>query len=361
MCGIYGIVNVKQEPLSKDAQAAWPEILEALGVYATERGMDSSGVATMNTEGHIKAFKKMGASWFMYGDEGYRSVVTADEKTFATIGHTRFATHGAKTLGNAHPFVFDTVDGGKIAGVHNGIVHNANVLHDKRNHAVDSANLFKGMSAVPLKKWPKVWRRAQGSMAIAVLKSTGVTLTLTRNHNPLAVSACPKLGIVVFASTEDILKHALDAAGVTGTHPKTVDAYTALTFRCGEKGAVERVWGRDTTTSLVPYQHGVETDYHAGWDGWESQYDPHTRVARGAKKDYETPTHHPTIRSRNHKTGAANYRPAAPDRILIGSIPHVRCSACLAYRPVEYSSIVSGSWVCDGCGKYYKIEKEEKK
>lgn len=53
--------------------------------------------------------------------------------------HTRYATHGEKTISNAHPFAM-----GKIVGAHNGVISNHEEMNKKlnRNFAVDSMHLF---------------------------------------------------------------------------------------------------------------------------------------------------------------------------------------------------------------------------
>jgi asparagine synthetase B (glutamine-hydrolysing) len=61
--------------------------------------------------------------------------------------HTRYATTGARTIDNAHPF---TAHGsrGTVTGVHNGIIsnhHELNAMH-KRECAVDSQHIFQNLA-----------------------------------------------------------------------------------------------------------------------------------------------------------------------------------------------------------------------
>ena len=96
MCGIVGIIGV--EPVA-------PRLVDALK-RLEYRGYDSAGVATLE-HGSIsrrRAEGKLGMEP-LAGNIG--------------IGHTRWATHGAPTEGNAHPHATD-----KVAIVHNGIIEN---------------------------------------------------------------------------------------------------------------------------------------------------------------------------------------------------------------------------------------------
>jgi glucosamine--fructose-6-phosphate aminotransferase (isomerizing) len=103
MCGIVGILG---------ARPAAPLILEALG-RLEYRGYDSAGIATLH-EGDIERRRAEGKL-------GNLTAVLARRPLPGTtgIGHTRWATHGAPTEGNAHPHGTS-----RVSVVHNGIIEN---------------------------------------------------------------------------------------------------------------------------------------------------------------------------------------------------------------------------------------------
>jgi glucosamine--fructose-6-phosphate aminotransferase (isomerizing) len=103
MCGIVGIIGV--EPVA-------PRLVDALK-RLEYRGYDSAGVATL--EGGAIARRRA------EGKLGNLSTKLAMEPLggFIGIGHTRWATHGAPTEGNAHPHATE-----RVAVVHNGIIEN---------------------------------------------------------------------------------------------------------------------------------------------------------------------------------------------------------------------------------------------
>jgi glucosamine--fructose-6-phosphate aminotransferase (isomerizing) len=107
MCGIVGYVG----PGSS---------LEVLmgGLKRLEyRGYDSAGVAVLDDSGHLGTRKKAGKLGKLSDELGATPI--ADGHT--GIGHTRWATHGGPTDGNAHPHLGDD---GKLALIHNGIIEN---------------------------------------------------------------------------------------------------------------------------------------------------------------------------------------------------------------------------------------------
>ena len=103
MCGIVGVIGKGE---------AAPLLLEALR-RLEYRGYDSAGIATL-ADGRLDRRRAAGKLERLTA-ELERSPLAGR----TGIGHTRWATHGAPTEGNAHPH---TATG--VAVVHNGIIEN---------------------------------------------------------------------------------------------------------------------------------------------------------------------------------------------------------------------------------------------
>ena len=103
MCGIVGVIG---------GGAAAPVILEALR-RLEYRGYDSAGIATL-VNGHIERRRAEGKLANLAA-----SLDRAPLAGTTGIGHTRWATHGAPTEGNAHPH-----GTARVSIVHNGIIEN---------------------------------------------------------------------------------------------------------------------------------------------------------------------------------------------------------------------------------------------
>lgn len=113
MCGIVGFTGPQQ---------AAPVLLEGLK-RLEYRGYDSAGIA-VESEGKIRTEKCSG-----YLENLVK--MTDGGKTVpgnCGIGHTRWATHGAPTVTNAHPHISND---GHFAVVHNGIIENYAQLREE--------------------------------------------------------------------------------------------------------------------------------------------------------------------------------------------------------------------------------------
>jgi len=180
MCGIVGILG--KEDVSNT-------ILESLR-RLEYRGYDSAGIATI-VDGEIERRRA----------EGKLTNLAKELKGnplpgIVGIGHTRWATHGAPTLDNAHPHATE-----QVAVVHNGIIEN---FRDLKNELSDSGHTFtsdtdteviahlvthfleKGVA--PFEAFEKAVDRLEGAFGIAVvMRSEPDMLFAAREGSPLAI------------------------------------------------------------------------------------------------------------------------------------------------------------------------------
>ena len=106
MCGIVGYIG---------SRSASNIVLQGLKKLEY-RGYDSAGIATIAQNGHIEIRREVGKLRNLEGVLAHSPLVGE-----IGIGHTRWATHGAPSVRNAHPHLGMN---GRVVVVHNGIVEN---------------------------------------------------------------------------------------------------------------------------------------------------------------------------------------------------------------------------------------------
>lgn len=204
MCGIVGYVGT---------EAALDVLLS--GLQRLEyRGYDSAGIAVVNS-GTIAVEKCAGK----VGDLAAKLSASAIATSSATlgIGHTRWATHGAPTVENAHPHTDCT---GRLAIVHNGIIENYRALAmalTRRGHGLKSATdsellahlleerIIAGMS--PSEAALEVLGEVEGSVAMVIIDSDAPgRLVAARRDSPLLVGVSENSAIVA-SDIPAILEH----------------------------------------------------------------------------------------------------------------------------------------------------------
>lgn len=180
MCGIVGVLG--------DHEAA-PILVEALK-RLEYRGYDSAGIATVNDGvlGRRRAVGKL---------VNLSDLLVHDPLPGKSgIGHTRWATHGAPSVTNAHPH-----QAGPVAVVHNGIVENYRELRaelaengvnfvtetDTETVALMAAHyLDAGLS--PVDAAFKTINRLKGAFALAFLfNGEDDLIVAARKGSPLAI------------------------------------------------------------------------------------------------------------------------------------------------------------------------------
>ena len=181
MCGIIGILGSHQVA---------PQLVEALK-RLEYRGYDSAGVATIDAAGTLDRRRAVG-KLINLSDR----LVHEPLPGHAGIGHTRWATHGAATEGNAHPH-----KRGPVAVVHNGIIENFRELREELLAAglvpesetdtetvamLTAKHLSDGMS--PIEAARATLARLHGAFALAfIFDGEGDLMVAARKGSPLAV------------------------------------------------------------------------------------------------------------------------------------------------------------------------------
>jgi glucosamine--fructose-6-phosphate aminotransferase (isomerizing) len=152
MCGISGIVG--QHPVSG-------ALLESIR-NLEYRGYDSCGVAIVNRSGLVVR-KDVGSV-----DEVDRRIHLAEVEGCVGIAHTRWATHGEVTQGNAHPH---TSCGGEFAVVHNGII--ANYRHLREELLSEGHEFRSATDTETIVHLIEKYSRSMGSLERAFAKALG--------------------------------------------------------------------------------------------------------------------------------------------------------------------------------------------
>jgi glucosamine--fructose-6-phosphate aminotransferase (isomerizing) len=218
------------------------------------RGYDSVGVAVQTTSGDVARLRTVGRIGAL--EREVREWAGPDLDGVG-IGHTRWATHGSVTEGNAHPHNDCT---GRISLVHNGIIENADGLRDALTTAghrfassVDSevlchliedrlelcGDLF-GAVQIAL-------THVEGSWALAVLQQYTGRVVVAAHRSPLLIAhtshgdfATSDIAAVTdwvdeFRVLED--GDVADLTGPNGWRNHGVDAVPPAMTRCTWRGA----------------------------------------------------------------------------------------------------------------------------
>ena len=180
MCGIVGILGKHQVA---------PLLVEALK-RLEYRGYDSAGIATVN-DGVLERRRAIGKLVNLSD-----LLVHEPLAGCSGIGHTRWATHGAATVANAHPH-----QAGPVAVVHNGIIENFRELRAELAEAgfgfesetdtetvalLARLNIERGLS--PADAARETLARLHGAFALCFLfKGEDNLIIAARKGSPLAI------------------------------------------------------------------------------------------------------------------------------------------------------------------------------
>jgi glucosamine--fructose-6-phosphate aminotransferase (isomerizing) len=203
MCGIVGYVGRDE---------ALPIVMEGLR-RLEYRGYDSAGIAVV--DGALTVRKRAGKLAEL---EALLVDLPAPPATIA-IGHTRWATHGAPTQGNAHPHLDCE---GRVAVIHNGIIENFQELRarlDKQGHVFASETDTECVAHLLEEKLADAGSLADAvRMAVGELEGSYALVVLSSNHPDELVGVKVSSPLVVAMWDDGEAMLASDIPALLGTH-----------------------------------------------------------------------------------------------------------------------------------------------
>ncbi|HVI24695.1 MAG TPA: glutamine--fructose-6-phosphate transaminase (isomerizing) [Xanthomonadaceae bacterium] len=257
MCGIVGAIADRD---------VVPVLIEGLK-RLEYRGYDSAGLAVV--DGDVRRVRRTGRVAEM------EAAAQAENFTARLgIGHTRWATHGGVTEGNAHPHVSH----GEIALVHNGIIENHEEQRDRlralgydfesqtdteviahliHHHRAQGASLIQAVQ--------RAVRELKGAYAIAVVdKRDPDTMAAARMGCPLLVGlgegenfVASDVSAIVSATRRVIFLEEGDTAELTRDAVRVFDADGAPVEREVHVSDVSLA-----SLELGPYRHFMQKEIH---------------------------------------------------------------------------------------------------
>ena len=222
MCCLFGIHDYGGKLSRKEKT----KILSILSVACEERGTDATGIA-YNTGGSLKVYKRPLPAHLLW----FRIF----EDTNVVMGHTRMTTQGSERINiNNHPWS-STAGDTTFALAHNGVLSNDKRL--RRQHTLPATRietdsyiavqLLEASGELSFSSLASMAEKLEGSFTITVMTDQD-ELYFIKGDNPLCLYHFERLGVYIYASTEQILKTALKQI------PMKLGKPTKIKVDCGE-------------------------------------------------------------------------------------------------------------------------------
>lgn len=258
MCGIVGLFGPPDKRMFS--------VFETMLTVDILRGKDSTGVASVGSNG-IKIAKEAIFPLELMRTREYReNILSNTDNAFAYIGHNRAATRGEVIKKNAHPFHVN-----HIVMVHNGTLNENLKPEGDKTYRTDSLSLA---NAIGIKGIHWTWKELFGPAAVVFYDTQNKTYNfITNGHRPLHFAYTKGCSHLLVASEDwtirDVCNHhgiKLDKDAVYW--PKSDQLWT---FNIEENGRIgemaenlpdryTRFRHTPTTTTFVQKQGGSQSE-----------------------------------------------------------------------------------------------------
>lgn len=290
MCGLFGVVTGERVPELSG-------FLHDFTIMGTLRGEDSTGFFQVKKgTGATRIFKMPYSGELVAKTSGAKSIYAAAAEMPVTIGHNRFATRGAVSLENCHPFEHASSDR-YVVGAHNGYFNGWASKEDGIEFNVDSdwayyrIHKFGGQEA--LKKlhgaYALLWYENDGKLRMAVNGQRELHFAFVHKKNTMLIgSEASMLWAAAARNNIDIELDSLQYPEKDAIYVFDHNDVRAFTKQPYKEEAVNYNWPGSTRGGYPG---------HGGWDdAWGDDGEAYGYGGRGIRDDAPP---------RNSSTGAA--------------------------------------------------------
>ena len=251
MCCLFGLLDYGHSLTATQKN----HILAVLSTVCEARGTDATGIA-YNTDNGLQIYKRPLPAHHL------RLRIPKD--TNYVMGHTRMTTQGCeKHNHNNHPFS-GRAGGVPFALAHKGILHNDHELRRQRKlpstkietDSYVAVQLIERSGELSFASLKQMAEAVEGTFTFTVTDNTD-NLYIVKGNNPLCLYHWPKLGLYLYASTEDILKRALQGIRLKLGKPQDVNIDSGEIVRIDRFGRITR--------SIFDTSHLFRSRSYFGW------------------------------------------------------------------------------------------------
>lgn len=220
MCAIFGVLDYTGN--LEGVQRL--RLVKALSTAAEIRGTDATG---------ISFFQRNRLCIQKAAKPAHKMKYRIPSEARYILGHTRMTTQGSASRNqNNHPFP-GKAGGTVFALAHNGMLHNDRELRfendlpktDIETDSYIAVQLLEQQKELTFDSLREMAEAVEGSFVFTVLDQDN-NLYFVKGDNPLTIYHYPKLGLYLYASTEDILLTALSGLWMEKLKPEIIQPET---------------------------------------------------------------------------------------------------------------------------------------
>lgn len=259
MCCLFGLLDYGHSLTTPQKN----HILSVLSTACEARGTDATGIA-YNTNRGLQIYKRPLPAHYL------RLRIPKDVNYI--MGHTRMTTQGCeKRNQNNHPF-YGHAGGIPFALAHNGVLYNDHELRRQKKlpstkietDSYVAVQLIERSGKLSVASLKQMAEAVEGTFTFTAMDYTD-NLYIVKGNNPLCLYHWPKLGLYLYASTEDILKRALQGVRLKLGKPQEVSIESGEIVRIDRLGRITRSQF-DTSHLFHSYSHFSWPYHFSLWD-----------------------------------------------------------------------------------------------